>query len=66
MLALVYDVHGNLPALEAVLADAEATGADRWLLGGGAAWTDIFANRIVNARLWARVARPCAAPPPRS
>jgi diadenosine tetraphosphatase ApaH/serine/threonine PP2A family protein phosphatase len=29
--ALVYDVHGNLPALEAVLADAKA---DRYLLGG--------------------------------
>jgi diadenosine tetraphosphatase ApaH/serine/threonine PP2A family protein phosphatase len=34
MLALLYDVHGNLPALEAVLADAEAAGADRFLLGG--------------------------------
>lgn len=34
MLALIYDVHGNLPALEAVLADAQAAGADRWLLGG--------------------------------
>lgn len=34
MLALVYDVHGNLPALEAVRADAEAQGADRYLLGG--------------------------------
>src|SRR4051794_28979579 len=34
MLALIYDVHGNLPALEAVLADAEQQGADRWLLGG--------------------------------
>src|SRR4051812_44688179 len=34
MLALIYDVHGNLPALEAVLADAESAGADRWLLGG--------------------------------
>src|SRR5690349_6722477 len=34
MLALIYDVHGNLPALEAVLADAEREGADRWLLGG--------------------------------
>jgi putative phosphoesterase len=34
MLALVYDIHGNLPALEAVLADARAQGADRWLLGG--------------------------------
>ena len=31
MLALLYDVHGNLPALEAVLADARA---DRHLLGG--------------------------------
>jgi len=34
MLALLYDVHGNLPALEAVLADAAEAGADRWLLGG--------------------------------
>ena len=34
MLALLYDVHGNLPALEAVIADAESAGADRWLLGG--------------------------------
>jgi diadenosine tetraphosphatase ApaH/serine/threonine PP2A family protein phosphatase len=34
VLALLYDVHGNLPALEAVLADARAQGADRWLLGG--------------------------------
>jgi diadenosine tetraphosphatase ApaH/serine/threonine PP2A family protein phosphatase len=32
--ALLYDVHGNLPALEAVLADARGAGADRWLLGG--------------------------------
>lgn len=32
MLGLLYDVHGNLPALEAVLADA--ADVDRWLLGG--------------------------------
>jgi diadenosine tetraphosphatase ApaH/serine/threonine PP2A family protein phosphatase len=32
MLGLLYDIHGNLPALEAVL--AEADGIDRWLLGG--------------------------------
>ena len=32
MEALLYDVHGNLPALEAVLADAE--GATRYILGG--------------------------------
>src|SRR5688500_12140642 len=34
MLAVLYDVHGNLPALEAVIADAEAAGADCWILGG--------------------------------
>src|SRR3954451_5523570 len=34
MLALIYDVHGNLPALEAVLADAEEAGVERYLLGG--------------------------------
>ena len=33
-LALLYDVHGNLPALRAVLADAWDAGADRFLLGG--------------------------------
>ena len=31
---LLYDVHGNLPALEAVLADARAAGIERWVLGG--------------------------------
>ena len=31
-LGLLYDVHGNLPALEAVLADA--SDVDEWLLGG--------------------------------
>src|SRR5262249_20530176 len=34
VLALIYDVHGNLPALDAVLGDARAAGADRYLLGG--------------------------------
>jgi predicted phosphodiesterase len=34
MLALLYDIHGNLPALEAVLDDAAGRGVDRWLLGG--------------------------------
>jgi putative phosphoesterase len=32
MVACLYDVHGNLPALEAVLADA--AGAERYVLGG--------------------------------
>jgi putative phosphoesterase len=32
--AALYDVHGNLPALEAVLADAEAADVDLFVLGG--------------------------------
>jgi predicted phosphodiesterase len=32
--ALLYDIHGNLVALEAVLADAEAAGATSYVLGG--------------------------------
>ncbi len=34
MLGVLYDIHGNLPALEAVLAEAGEAGVDRWLLGG--------------------------------
>ncbi|MEA2473192.1 MAG: hypothetical protein QOE06_1107 [Thermoleophilaceae bacterium] len=34
MIAVLYDVHGNLPALEAVLEDAAAAGASRFVLGG--------------------------------
>jgi predicted phosphodiesterase len=34
VLAVLYDIHGNLPALEAVLADAHERGAGRFLLGG--------------------------------
>src|SRR3954451_15556400 len=34
VLALLYDIHGNLPALEAVLDDAAGRGVERWLLGG--------------------------------
>jgi putative phosphoesterase len=34
MLAALYDIHGNLPALDEVLEDAEAAGADTYLLGG--------------------------------
>src|SRR5581483_4388179 len=34
MLALLYDMHGNLRALNAVLADARAAGATRFVLGG--------------------------------
>jgi predicted phosphodiesterase len=34
VLAVLYDIHGNLPALETVLAEAESEGATRYLLGG--------------------------------
>lgn len=34
MLGILYDVHGNLAALEAVLAEAKGDGIDEWLLGG--------------------------------
>jgi diadenosine tetraphosphatase ApaH/serine/threonine PP2A family protein phosphatase len=34
VLALLYDIHGSLPALEAVLTDAESAGVDAYLLGG--------------------------------
>jgi putative phosphoesterase len=34
VIAVLYDVHGNLGALDAVLEDAHAAGADRWVLGG--------------------------------
>jgi len=34
VLACLYDIHGSLPALEAVLTDAADAGADAYLLGG--------------------------------
>jgi predicted phosphodiesterase len=34
LLGILYDIHGNLPALERVLEDASALDVDRWLLGG--------------------------------
>ena len=34
MLGILYDIHGNLDALDKVLPEAEAVGVDRWLLGG--------------------------------
>ena len=33
-IAALYDIHGNLPALEAVLRDVETTGVDRIVVGG--------------------------------
>ena len=34
VIAVLYDVHGNAAALDAVLADARAAGAEQWVLGG--------------------------------
>src|ERR687886_855579 len=34
MLGILYDIHGNVDALDAVLAAAEREGIDQWLLGG--------------------------------
>ena len=34
MLGILYDIHGNLPALDRVLHEAGALDVDRWLLGG--------------------------------
>ena len=58
MEALLYDVHGNLPALEAVLADAGAV--DRVVLGGDYAlfggWPRETVDRLraLEAALWIR------------
>src|SRR5262245_35083267 len=37
-IAALYDVHGNLPALEAVLAEVEAEGVDVIVSGGDVVW----------------------------
>jgi predicted phosphodiesterase len=34
MLGLLYDIHGNIPALERVIEQADDEGINRWLLGG--------------------------------
>ena len=47
MQALLYDIHGNLPALEAVLADAQAAGANSFVLGGDYAFAGAWPNETV-------------------
>ncbi len=37
MLAILYDIHGNISALDAVIADAKERGADKWFIGGDVA-----------------------------
>ncbi len=74
VLAVLYDIHGNLPALRAVLADARAAGADRFLLGGDYAAFGAWPRETVEAlrelpdAVWIRgnwerwLGRPRAAP----
>lgn len=47
--AVLYDIHGNLPALEAVLADARGVGANGFLLGGDYALFGPFPSETVAA-----------------
>jgi diadenosine tetraphosphatase ApaH/serine/threonine PP2A family protein phosphatase len=60
VLAVLYDIHGNLPALEAVLADAEHAGATRHLLGGDYAlfgpWPAETVDRLdsLDGAIWIR------------
>ena len=74
MLAILYDIHGNLAALEEVLADEEAAGVERYLLGGDYAvfgpWPDKTVERLggLDDAVWIRgnvdrwTAAPDAAP----
>jgi predicted phosphodiesterase len=34
IVAVLFDIHGNLPALDAVLAEVRASGADQVVVGG--------------------------------
>ncbi len=47
MRAVLFDIHGNLPALEAVIEDARAAGADEFLLGGDYALAGAFPQETV-------------------
>jgi diadenosine tetraphosphatase ApaH/serine/threonine PP2A family protein phosphatase len=48
VLAVLYDIHGNLVALEEVLGDAEAAGADGYLLGGDFASFSPWPNETID------------------
>lgn len=45
--AALYDVHGNLPALEAVLAEVEEAGVDAIVFGGDVLHGPFFAAENV-------------------
>jgi len=51
VLAVLYDIHGNAAALEAVLREAEAAGAGRYLLGGDyVAWEPLGSETLALLR----------------
>lgn len=45
--AVLFDIHGNLDALEAVLADAETAGCERLLIGGDLAYMGPDPSEVV-------------------
>ena len=46
--AALYDIHGNLPALRAVLADATRDAVDLYVIGGDAAAVRCHARRSMS------------------
>ncbi len=46
--ALLFDIHGNLPALDAVLSDAREAGAERFVLGGDFALFGAYPSETVS------------------
>jgi len=48
--AALYDIHGNLPALEAVLADVDAQGVDEIVVGGDVLWGPMQVECIARLR----------------
>ena len=49
-IAALYDVHGNLPALEAVLADVDVAGVDEIVVGGDVLWGPLQAECVARLR----------------
>jgi putative phosphoesterase len=50
--AALYDIHGNLPALDAVLIEVVASGADTLVVGGDIAWGPFPAETIARLLAW--------------
>ena len=57
-LAIVSDIHGNLTALDAVVADIERRGADRVLHGGDLALAGCQPAEVIDRACCSRTTRP--------